>query len=502
MEVLVLGAGRDVGRSCMLLKTSSSQILFDCGAHPGFADARRFPDFSLLNPLSSLDAILISHFHLDHAAALPYLTEKLNCHAPIYMTAPTLSLVDLMLHDFLTTSATRAQFCPFDRADVRACLSRVRLLALGETTVVPAKSPFSVTPYYAGHVLGAVMLHVVSDGHSVLYSGDYSTRADRHLQAADVPYGLRPDLFITEATYCSTVRKDSRKEIEDDVMEAVTAAVANDGKVLVPISAFGRVQAVCGMFAAHPSGDLLKNVPMYIVSGLASKANDLYAGFADWTARNCDEGDQCASRVEAEDGEIQNTHESSEPRPCPFLSQLKPFNRNEHWDLLRGKGSMILFATPGSMSIGLSRDAFHLWAGDSRNLVVVPAFNFSNTLLSKLSSSGDPMGFSGEVKCRLVNMAFNSHTDVRGIVRTCRKVMARAVMLVHGEEKKVVEFRKQLSDALRIECYAPRNGDSVKIVTNTCATKQEIPGSIPSHWEAAINAYLENVVHPPHNSES
>lgn len=500
MEVLVLGAGRDVGKSCMLVKTSTSNVLLDCGAHPGYGDARRFPDFSLIGT-KSLDAILISHFHLDHAAALPYLTEKLHCPAPVYMTEPTRALAELMLQDFLSTSAMRGQYCPFNLIDVRNCLSRVKLLNLGKRTIVGGKGNIVVTPYYAGHVLGAVMLHVEVDGKSVLYSGDYSTRGDRHLRAADVPYGLRPDLFITEATYCTTVRKDRRKELEDEVMVAVTEAIANDGKILVPISAFGRVQAVCGMFAAHPASDVLRNVPMYIVSGLASKANELYDGFGDWTAWGVDESELCGHEGQVVEGGIQI--ERSERRSCPFMSRMQPFNRNEHWDLLRGKGAMILFATPGTMSTGLSKDVFNLWARDSRNLVLVPAFNFSNTLLPKLSSGSDAIGPSDHINCRLVNMAFNSHTDARGIGRTCRRVMARAVMLVHGEENKVVEFKKRLGDALQVDCFAPKNGDILKVPISHRREPKVLPSEqISDQWEILIDSYLKNVVQAKRASPS
>lgn len=498
MEVHVLGAGRDVGRSCMLLRAGPSRVLLDCGAHPAYADERRFPDFAALGiSLSSLDAVLISHFHLDHAAALPLLTEKLRCPAPVYMTAPTLQLARLMLHDFLTTSAARNQYCPFDAHDVRACLARVRTLALGETARVGPRGAVAVTPYYAGHVLGAVMLHVVAAGASVLYSGDYSTRSDRHLKPASVPYGLRPHLFITEATYCSTVRKEGRKEQEDAVMKAVTRCVASGGKVLVPISAFGRVQAVCATFEAHPDNSLLRDVPIYIVSGLASKANDAYSLFRDWTVQGLDDCAGCGNEHEVNNGDIP----TGPAKTGAFISRLRPFNRNEHWHLLQRRGAMILFATPGTMSTGLSRDVFKLWARDAKNVVVVPGVNFSNTMTSNASSGqyGDDE-WGHEVRCQLVNLVFNSHADARGLVRMCRTVMARSIMLVHGEESKVLAFQKQLNEALPVDCYAPKNGEKVDIpclrASSPSYTAQKTPQaneSLPLEWRSLIEAYLKRL---------
>lgn len=498
MEVRVLGAGCDVGRSCFHLSFSGANLLLDCGAHPGFADARRFPDFASLGPLlSSLDAILISHFHLDHAAALPLLTEILRCTAPVYMTEPTRDLAQLMLSDFISTSAARRQHCPFTLSDARKCLSRVGLLRLGEITKIGKNGGINVTPYYAGHVLGAVMLHITVRKASVLYSGDYSTRSDRHLRSASVPFGLSPDLFITEATYCSTVRREGRRPQEDAMMKAVTDAVANGGKVLVPISAFGRVNAVCALFASHPDADLLKDVPLYIVAGLASKANSAYDRFVEWTAEavNGDYHSCGEAAIEVSTRKRQRTQ-------CPFVSRLQSFNRNSHWELLEAPGPMILFATPGNMSTGLSQDVFKLWASDSRNVIVVPGFCFSNTLASKLLARQGVRDENSEVppvKCRLVNMTFSSHADARGIVRTCRKVKARAVMLVHGDKGKILAFRKQLSDALQVECFAPSNGQIVKIPMSPILRQDTEPAGTPAEdhmsdeWSNLIKTYVEHV---------
>lgn len=497
MEVRVLGAGCDVGRSCFHLSFSGANVLLDCGAHPGFADARRFPDFTSLGPLlSSLDAILISHFHLDHAAALPLLTETLRCTSPVYMTEPTRDLAQLMLCDFIATSAARRQQCPFTLSDARKCLSRVRLLRLGETTTMGNNVEISVTPYYAGHVLGAVMLHITVGKASVLYSGDYSTRSDRHLRSASVPFGLSPDLFITEATYCSTVRREGRRPQEDAMMKAVTDAVASGGKVLVPISAFGRVNAICALLASHPDADLLQDVPLYVVAGLASKANSAYDRFVEWTAEVVN-GDCRGCGEEANEGFTRKSQQTQ----CPFVSRLQSFNRNGHWELLEAPGPMILFATPGNMSTGLSQDVFKLWASDSRNVVVVPGFCFSNTLTSKLLA-GHGVGDETEippVNCRLVNMTFSSHADARGIVRTCRKVKARAVMLVHGDKGKILTFRKQLSEALQVECFAPSNGQTVKIPMSPIPRQDTESTGIPAEdqlsdeWRNLITTYVEHV---------
>lgn len=399
-----------------------------------------------------------------------------------------------MLADFVATSVARKQYCPFTMEDVSKSLAKVKLLKLGSTERVGREGNIAVTPFYAGHVLGAVMLHVEMNGVSILYSGDYSIKPDRHLRAATVPFKLKPDVFITEATYCSTVRREGRASQEDEVMKNVIKAVKNGGKVLVPISAFGRVQAVCALFAAHPDADLLANIPLYVVSGLASKANDVYTRFENWTAETTE--DWCTPiddhmRKGDEDGPSKCTG-----HVCPFIERLQPFNRNEHDVLLDALGPMILFATPGNMSTGLSKDVFKRWASDGRNVVVVPGFCFSNTLVSRLLTG---KGLQDEqiphVKCRLVNLTFSSHVDARGIVRTCRQIEPRAIVLVHGERTKILNFKKQLSEAFKIECHAPSNGQKIIVqgsVEPNVQTNVPYSASLSSDWRSLIDTYIKS----------
>lgn len=487
----ILGAGQDVGRSCILLTISNRSILLDCGAHPGFADSRRFPNFDLLphNSLASLDAVLISHFHFDHAAALPSLTEKTECSAPVYMTKPTIELSRLMLQDFVSTSKARNQFCPFDHGDIQNCLSKVKLLELNEEVFLGKNSDISVRTFYAGHVIGAVMFLIKCEGRSVLFSGDYSTKSDRQLLSANIPTGIKPDVFITEATYCSTIRQEGRLHSENEMMGLVRETLQKRGKILIPISAFGRVQAMCSIFSAHSDKKLFDNVPMYVVSGLASKANDSYRAFEDWTVRSTDGCSQCSiatvgrrrSRFAAKCG-----HNLS--------AKLQSFNRNEHWHLIHSRNPMILFATPGNLSTGLSLDVFRAWAANPNNLVIVPAYCFANTVASQLLCGTEIENTSTpSVQCRLCNMTTNSHTDTRGIIRTCRLVNAKTVVLVHGEKTKILKFREQLNAALGVPCFAPGNGDVLKIgekrEDERVTTLTNDSEGVSEEWQSVIAAY-------------
>lgn len=102
VQVLPLGAGQEVGRSCVLVTLRSKRIIFDVGIHMLYSDHRRYPDFSTLYSLpatidSAIDLVLISHFHLDHCGALPYLTEVHKYTGPVYASTPTKAMIPYML---------------------------------------------------------------------------------------------------------------------------------------------------------------------------------------------------------------------------------------------------------------------------------------------------------------------------------------------------------------------------------------------------------------------
>lgn len=486
MDLRILGGGQDVGRSCFLLSVSNRHILLDCGAHHGFADARRFPDFSSLpaDVLGSIDVILISHFHFDHAAAIPLLAQGHGCTAPIYMTEPTLELVRLMLDDFHTTSWKRGESLPFSKMDIDVTLSRVQLLKPNISTPVGATGDVIVTALHAGHSLGAVMFHVQVTNRTVLYSGDYSVRPDRILPSASVPLAIRPDVFITEATYCDgTHTQRSLREADAEMLDAIVFTLNCRGKVLIPVPAFGRIHSVCAALSSLKSFYPLDEVPMYVVSGLATKAAAVYDRFAaDWTVRT----DRLASCFQCETRTVSmsGTKRSRFANACKhdLVRNLRSFNRNDDWHVIDDPGPIILFATPASLSAGISRDVFNIWSTHPENLVVVPSAAFATSVAAGAFST--KFLELPNVRCKIVNMSVASHPDQTDILRMCRHVDPRCIVLVHAEKTKVLAFRESVEKLQNIPVFAPANNSTISIKDNIIAkslSKCENEIMLPRH---------------------
>jgi integrator complex subunit 11 len=182
IQITPLGAGQDVGRSCILLSLGPKNIILDCGMHMGFDDQRRFPDFSYISTRGKfselIDCVIITHFHLDHCGSLPYFTEMCGYDGPVYMTEPTRAICQLLLEDYRKiTVAQKSELGFFTSEDIQKCLGKVKIVGLKERVMVDDE--LEITAYYAGHVLGAAMFHIKYKNMSVVYTGDYNMTADR-----------------------------------------------------------------------------------------------------------------------------------------------------------------------------------------------------------------------------------------------------------------------------------------------------------------------------------
>ena len=220
-----------------------------------------------------IDLVLITHFHIDHCASLPYLTEKIaGFKAKVYMTHATKAVMSLIVADYLDLGSENLEF---SKEDLSACLDKINLIDFHQSKEVEG---IKFTAYAAGHVLGAAMFQIEIDGVKILYTGDYSMEEDRHLKAAEVPK-IRPDVLIVESTY-GVQRHNSREERESIFTGTVDRLVRSGGKCLIPVFALGRAQELLLILDEHwQRSPELQEVPVFYASQLAAKALRVYQTF-------------------------------------------------------------------------------------------------------------------------------------------------------------------------------------------------------------------------------
>ncbi|KAI4292610.1 integrator complex subunit 11 [Pancytospora philotis] len=444
MEVVALGSGQEIGRSCVVVHIEGRTVMFDCGMHMGYADERKFPDFSYLSRVgdinSVLDCVIISHFHLDHCGALPYLTEVLGYHGPIYMTYPTRAVLEILLEDCQRILQMKNQDGKiYTSDDIKRCIERVTPVNMNET--VEVGEDFVITPYYAGHVIGAAMFHVRIASKSVVYTGDFSTQSDRHLASAWIDR-LCPDLMITESTYGSVVR-DCRKSKERKFLQLIHSCLKRNGKVLIPIFALGRAQELCLLIDAYWERMGLQ-APVYLAGGMTGKANEIYKRFINYTKASLKE--QVLSHNAFEFKHIRQYEKNAElGEPC------------------------VIFASPAMLFAGLSLKIFKNMCGDPRNLVILPGYCVRGTVGDRVLSGNKEIEIFGQkmkINIQVENLAFSAHADTMGIMKILEQCQPRQVMLVHGEKSRMEILRKAIRKKLGVPVHTPANGVLLPITTN------------------------------------
>ncbi|XP_069893194.1 integrator complex subunit 11 isoform X3 [Dipodomys merriami] len=438
IRVTPLGAGQDVGRSCILVSIAGKNVMLDCGMHMGFNDDRRFPDFSYITQngrlTDFLDCVIISHFHLDHCGALPYFSEMVGYDGPIYMTHPTQAICPILLEDYRKIAVDKKGEANFFTSQmIKDCMKKVVAVHLHQT--VQVDDELEIKAYYAGHVLGAAMFQIKVGSESVVYTGDYNMTPDRHLGAAWIDR-CRPNLLITESTYATTIR-DSKRCRERDFLKKVHETVERGGKVLIPVFALGRAQELCILLETFWERMNLK-VPIYFSTGLTEKANHYYKLFITWTN--------------------QKIRKTFVQRNMFEFKHIKAFDRA----FADNPGPMVVFATPGMLHAGQSLQIFRKWAGNEKNMVIMPGYCVQGTVGHKILSGQRKLEMEGrqvlEVKMQVEYMSFSAHADAKGIMQLVGQAEPENVLLVHGEAKKMEFLRQKIEQEFRLlpETKKPR----------------------------------------------
>ncbi|KAJ7672856.1 beta-lactamase-like protein [Mycena rosella] len=478
LSITCLGAGQEVGRSCCVLQYRGKTIVCDAGIHPAYSGMASLPFIDELD-WSTVDALLITHFHLDHAAALTYITEKTNFRdgkGKVYMTHPTKALHKFMMQDFVRMSASSsdALFSPMDMA-----MSLAFIIPISVHQLITPCPGISFTPYHAGHVLGACMFLIDIAGLKILYTGDYSREEDRHLVKAELP-PIRPDVLIVESTF-GVQSLEGRPEKELKFTTLVHSIIRRGGHVLLPTFALGRAQELMLIldeyWKNHPD---LHNVPIYYASGLARKSMAVYQTYIHTMNSNI------RTRFAKRDNPFVFKYISNLPQP-------------RGWEKKIAEGPpCVVLASPGFMQSGTSRELFELWAPDSRNGLIITGYSIEGTLARDIMTEPEEVeamnGGMIQRKISVAEISFSAHVDYAQNSEFIELVKAQHVVLVHGEQKTMARLRAAMTSRYKerdedVKIHTPRNletlnlsfrGERVAKAIGTLADKPPRPNDVLS----------------------
>ncbi|OTF73885.1 cleavage and polyadenylation specificity factor subunit 3-like protein, partial [Euroglyphus maynei] len=404
-----LGAGQEVGRSCIYMEFKGKKILLDCGIHPGLNGMDALPFVDLIDP-EEIDLLLISHFHLDHCGALPWFLQKTTFKGRCFMTHATKAIYRWLLADCIKVSNISAEQMLYTEQDLEQSMDKIETINFHEEKEIAGVRFWC---YNAGHVLGAAMFMIEIAGVKILYTGDFSRQEDRHLMSAEIP-AIKPDILIIESTYGTHIH-EKREEREARFTGIVYDTVTRGGKCLIPVFALGRAQELLLIldeyWAQHPE---LHEYPIYYASSLAKKCMSVYQTY-----------------INAMNNRIKRQIAINNPFVFKHISNLKS---KAHLDMDE-IGPCVVMATPGMMQSGLSRELFENWCSDRRNCCIIAGYCVEGTLAKQiLSEPEEIVAMSGQKiarKCQIEYISFSAHTDYKQTSEFIRALRPPHIMLVH-----------------------------------------------------------------------
>ena len=452
VRIHFLGASRFVGRSAQLVETPESKIIVDAGVDIS-GNGPMFPELDVLRmPLEEIDAVVVTHAHLDHSGMVPYLL-KLGYDGPIYATPPTRDLSALLQFDFVDVLTKDGTDPPYSERWVKEAAIRTITRNYGEVTDIAPD--VRITFHNAGHILGSatVHLHIGQGFHNIVFTGDIKFGFSWLHNPADTKFP-RVETVVVESTYGA--RDDvhpPRRETEATLENLLKKTMERGGKLLIPAFAVGRAQEIMLTLEAmyRKNG---YNWPIY-VDGMIKEASAIYTAYPEYLKR-----------------EVQRRILSSD---SPFeMGEFVYVDSYAKRDEIMEGGPAVIIAPSGSLTGGPAVDYFKRIAEDSRNAIALVGYQFEGSLGRKLQKGIKeiPMKVNGG-KMKAIHVTakvetlhgFSGHSDRRQLEAFIHNLPQRPsrILTVHGEEEKCVALARDLGRSVRTETYAPRLLDVLRL---------------------------------------
>lgn len=457
IRITALGAAQQVGRSAFLVQTRESSVLLDCGTNPG--SSKPFEAFPRLdNPgfeLDSLDAIVISHAHLDHCGLVPFLY-KYGYDGPVYCSAPTSNLMTLLQLDYLDVANKQGTTAYYDQKDVRECVLHTNPLRYGAVTDIAPD--IRLTLHNAGHILGSSMVHLhIGEGlHNIVYTGDYKYSRTMLLEAAATEFP-RVETVITESTYGGPEDlMPSRVEAEERLTSLVNETLERKGKVLIPVPAVGRAQEIMLILDGYMRRGLMKEAPVFI-EGMISEATAIHTAFPEYLGREVRES---------------ILHEGINPFQSDYFTVVE--HPNVRQEIIEGEPCIIM-ATSGMLEGGPVIEYFKNLADDQKNTIIFVSYQIEGTLGRRVQKGMNEVALitsEGKMDVTKVRLqldsieGFSGHSDRRQIINylTHLKTKPERVLVCHGERAKCLSIASFLQRRCEIDAFAPNLLETIRLL--------------------------------------
>ncbi|WP_169696952.1 beta-CASP ribonuclease aCPSF1 [Staphylothermus marinus] len=439
VRITALGGFMEVGRSAILVETRESRVLLDLGINVGagtdYDRAYPFIDIDQLN-LSELDAVIVTHAHLDHIGLVPLLY-KYGYRGPLYVTKPTRELMVIMIKDLIEVTQREGKYLPYSEKDLMTTILHTIPLEYGDVTDVAPD--IKVTMYNAGHILGSaiVHLHIGMGLHNIVYTGDFKYAPTRLLNRAEDKFP-RVETLIMESTYGAT-RQQSRREAEAELIRIVKKTIERKGIVLIPVFAVGRGQEIMLVLNDAISKGLIPKVDVFI-EGLVNEVTAIHTQYPEYLNRNIKE----------------MIYRGENPFTADYFHIIESGTARP--DIVETKPSIIL-ATSGMLTGGPAVEYLKLIASDPRNSLVFVGYQAEGTLGRRIKDGMRELQTVVDNKVEIIRInlevysidGFSGHSDQSELLRYVRNISPkpRNIILNHGEPSAIMTLARLVSKIIR-----------------------------------------------------
>jgi len=420
LKVKVLGAAKEVGRSAFLVNCDSTNILMDYGVL-----LRREPIFPMHVKPKEVDAVVITHAHLDHSGFVPSLYLSGSTDIPALATLPTFELSELLIEDMIKISGF---YLPFEYLDVMTMLKSSKNLQYREPYMV---NDAKVTLHESGHVVGGSTVVVEHEGKRLFYTGDINTRGSKLLRPADLDIG-EIDMMIIESTYAQT-EQAPREQSERELIEFAYDVIERGGTLFIPSFSVERAQEIACVLKAY---DFKHKV---VMDGMALKANRIMSRHPAFL-RDAEMFKRAIGEAEWIQGWSRRRKVASEP--CVIIS-------------------------PAGMLVGGS--AIHYTqqvSGSDKNGIAMVSYQGEGTpgrlLLEKKVANID--GKIRKCYADVKRFEFSGHNSRSELFEILDRIKGNPkVLAVHGDGESCIKFAEEIREKYGYDAHAPEQGETVEV---------------------------------------